>query len=179
MFELLQAVLPFLGSPEQTIFPDASADALPPTHPSTQPSSLEIASILENRKKLEMWEQCCTIKTDLMNLERVQSTFLRAEFDFPTVTGTLSLSDAIDEALLDNVSGEKAKKGMNPHASSGEIQCYRDWLSRAYRGTKWHQENGPLSPLLTQTFKRRSWDLDLANSLYRVCEKHYWLNRSS
>lgn len=72
-----------------------------------KPSPLEISSILENRRKLEMWEKCAAIKADIIKLERVQGTFFRAELDFPTVTSTLSLTDAVDEALKMNMTGER------------------------------------------------------------------------
>ena len=184
MNELLEAVLPFLEKSIEALHAgqEASEDALPPAQgepaaPSTRPSPMEISAILENRRKLEMWEQCQNVKAALIKLERVQGTFLRAELDFPTVTSTLSLTDAVDEALKEHISGFRGLRGMNPNACLRDMQCYRDWLSRAYRGTRWEEENvGNPHPIPTE--KRLSNDLDLANSIYRVDEKHYRLSRS-
>lgn len=179
--ELWEAVQPFLEG-WLNAMQDASADALPPAQgepaaPSTGPSPMEISAILENKRKLEMWEQCQNVKADLIKLERVQGTFLRAELDLPTVTSTLSLTDAVDEALKEHISGEKALRGMNQNACLGDMKCYRDWLSRAYRGTRWEEENvGTPHPI--PTFQRKNNDLDLAHSIYRVYEKHYRLSRS-
>lgn len=83
-----------------------------------------------------MGEQCQNVKTALIKLERVQGTFLLAQQNFPSVNASsISLTDAIDEALLENMTEEQAKGGLNPNACLKDMRCYRDWLSRAYRGT--------------------------------------------
>lgn len=109
-----------------------------------------------------MWEQCQNVKTALIKLERVQGTFLLAQQNFPSVNASsISLTDAIDEALLENMTGEQAKGGMNPNACLKDMRCYRDWLSRAYRGTRWEEENAARYQSPTPTFKRRSLDFAL------------------
>ena len=133
-----------------------------------RPSPMEISAILENRRKLEMWEQCQNVKAALIKLERVQGTFLRAQQNFPSVNDRDALTDAIDKALVENMTGEQAQRGINPNACLRDMQCYRDWLSRAYRGTRWEEENAALNPHPTPTFKRGARDLDLASSIHPV-----------
>ena len=185
MYELFEVVAPFIETGLEALKAgqEANADALPPAPgepaaPSTRPPSpMEISAILENRQKLEMWEQCKNVKAALIKLDRVQGTFLRAQQNFPSVNASLPLTDAVDKALVENMTREQAQRGMNPNACLKDMRCYRDWLSRAYRGTRWEEENAAaVNPHPTPTFQRGSRDLDLASSIYRVYEKHYQLS---
>lgn len=73
------------------------------------------------------------------------------------------------------MTGELGKRGMNPDSSLKEVKCYRDWLSRAYRGTLWEEENF-MNPDPTPTFQRLPRDFDLSTSIYRVYEKRFNLS---